>query len=103
MPNLSELLDRTYETTVGARTVRQMIEGDRPAVFIAYPMDFTPVCTRQLCSYRDNWADLAKLPVRWWGINKADPAKHRKFKEEKNLPMDLISDSEGDLLRALGM
>ena len=101
--NIGGLLDREFETTAGPRTVRQMIEGTQPTVFISYPMDFTPVCTKQLCSYRDNWAEMGNLPVRWWGINQADPEKHNKFKAQKSLPFELISDPAGDLLRALGM
>jgi peroxiredoxin len=100
---LDPILDQTFETTAGPRAVRQMIEGDIPTVFISYPMDFTPVCTMQLCSYRDHWESLAPLKCRWWGINQANPALHGSFKEKKKLPFELISDKDGALLKALGL
>lgn len=103
MTALSPLLDQSFESTAGPRTVRQLIEGPGPAVFIAYPMDFTPVCTAQLCSYRDQWGELAALPCRWWGINQAPPEKHDRFKSEKNLPFDLVTDPKGALTKALGL
>lgn len=101
--SLDALWDRTYETTAGPRTLREMLDPKLPTVFLAYPMDFTPVCTAQLCSYRDNWPRLSKLPCRWWGVNQAPLEKHRRFKEEKQLPLDLVTDPDGALLKALGL
>ncbi len=103
MAAIAQLFDESFETTAGAKTARQLIEPPGPTVFIAYPMDFTPVCTAQLCSYRDHWAGFASLPCRWWGINQANAELHQKFKSQKQLPFDLISDPNGKLLKALGL
>ncbi len=103
MAGLNEILNESFETTAGKKSLREMIGGERVTVFIAYPMDFTPVCTRQLCSYRDHWPEMAGLACRWWGINQASPEKHERFKREKQLPFELISDPEGTLLKALGL
>lgn len=100
---LNDLMDTPYPTTAGSLTLRQMLDPRRPTVFVAYPMDFTPVCTKQMCSYRDNWPRLSQLPCAWWGINQAPVDKHRRFKEEHGLPMDLITDRDGSLLKALGL
>jgi peroxiredoxin Q/BCP len=101
--NLSSLLDSPYPTTSGPRTLREILAPDRPTVFVSYPMDFTAVCTKQLCSYRDDWSRLSALPVRWWGINRASPEMHARFKSEKSLPFDLITDPDGRLLSALNL
>lgn len=101
--SLESLLDAEFETTAGTKTLRSMLEADRPTVFVAYPMDFTPVCTKQMCSYRDNWPRLSQLNCAWWGINQAPMEKHRRFKEEHGLPMELITDKDGRLLKALGL
>ena len=98
---LGPILERKLETTAGEKTVREMIEGDRPTVFISYPMNFTPVCTKQLCSYRDDWENLASLPCRWWGINRFSIEKHRRFRAQHDFPFDLVSDPSGDLLEEL--
>lgn len=100
---LESMLDATFETTAGTQSVRAMLDPDRPTVFVAYPMDFTPVCTKQMCSYRDNWPQLSRLNCSWWGINQAPVEKHHRFKEEKKLPMELITDKDGSLLKALGL
>lgn len=100
---LNHLFDETYPTTAGPRTLREIVSGDLPTVFVAYPMDFTTVCTKQLCSYRDDWTQLSALPCRWWGINQVSVEKHRKFKAEHRLPMELVTDEGGELLKALGL
>jgi peroxiredoxin len=100
---LTPLFETRLETTRGPMTVREMIPHDRPAVFISYPMDFTPTCTRQLCSYRDAWPQIADLACPWWGINRMPIRAHRKFKSRHGFPMDLISDREAVLLGALDL
>lgn len=100
---VQELMDRSFSTTAGAKKLSEILDPERPTVFMAYPMDFTPVCTTQMCSYRDTWGAMSALPVRWWGINQASEEKHARFKSEKNLPYDLITDADGALLKALGL
>ena len=100
---MGPLLEVEFETTAGTKTLREIIGGDRPTVFMSYPMDFTPVCTKQLCSYRDDWASLEPLQCQWWGINRSDVVKHRKFKSQHEFPFDLISDPKSRILSALGL
>lgn len=101
--SLAELMNSSYETTQGNLALAEMIAPDRLTVFVAYPMDFTFVCTRQLCNYRDHWDELSGLNVRWWGINQAPLDKHLRFKEQKNIPFELVTDPDGRLLQALGL
>lgn len=100
---LSALLETTFETTAGDKTLADLLADDRPTVFVGYPMDFTSVCTKQLCSYRDDWSELSTLPIRWWGINQSPVKKHERFKAEHSLPFDLVTDRRGKLLAALGL
>lgn len=103
MAALDNLLDRSFETTAGSKTLRNLLEGDLPTVFVSYPKDFTLVCTRQLCNYRDQWELLAPLRCQWWGINQEPIAKHERFKSEKGLAFDLVSDPDAALLKPLGL
>lgn len=101
--DLKDLLDHTYETTAGTKTLREILDPARPTVFIATPMDFTPVCTKQMCDYRNNWEHFSKLDCRWWGLNQASAAVRARFKVEKNMPMDLITDPDGELLKRMNL
>jgi peroxiredoxin Q/BCP len=101
--SLQDLMDESFETTAGKRTLKELLDPERPTVFVGYPMDFTPVCTKQMCNYRDNWPRLSQLHCAWWGINQADLGKHFRFKEEHQLPLELVTDPQGKLLKALGL
>ena len=61
-------------------------------LLVFYPGDDTPVCTRQLCDYRDGIEVFRGLGVRVVGISKDDADSHQKFKEKHQLPFTLLSD-----------
>ena len=61
-------------------------------LLVFYPGDDTPVCTRQLCDYRDGIEAFDGLGVRVVGISRDDADSHRAFKEKHQLPFTLLSD-----------
>ncbi len=61
-------------------------------LLVFYPGDDTPVCTRQLCDYRDGLEAFADLGVSVIGISADDAASHRAFREKHGLPFTLLSD-----------
>jgi peroxiredoxin Q/BCP len=67
--------------------------GER-VLLVFYPGDNTPVCTRQMCDYRDGIEAFAGLGVRVVGISNDDADSHRKFKSKYNLPFTLLTDSD---------
>ncbi len=72
-------------------------------VLLFYPGDETPVCTRQLCSVRDNWTRYLETGAEVVGINTDPVDKHRRFAESHSLPLRLLSDSEGNVVRDYDM
>jgi peroxiredoxin Q/BCP len=67
--------------------------GER-VLLVFYPGDNTPVCTRQMCDYRDGIEAFAGLGVRVVGISNDDADSHRKFKAKYDLPFTLLTDSD---------
>lgn len=67
--------------------------GER-LLLVFYPGDDTPVCTRQLCDYRDGVEQFADLGVRVVGISADDAASHRAFRDKYQLPFVLLSDPD---------
>jgi len=63
-------------------------------LLVFYPGDNTPVCTKQLCEYRDGVEAFAGLGVRVVGISKDDAISHQKFREKHQLPFTLLSDPD---------
>ena len=76
--------------------------GKNPVVLSFYPRDFTPGCTRQLCSYRDGYDLFRRHNAVLLGISYDDPASHHRFANEHALPFPLISDSDRSLSRLYG-
>ena len=67
-------------------------------VLLFYPGDNTPVCTKQLCSVRDNWADYAATGAEVVGISTDSSESHRDFVEKHKLPLTLLSDEKGEVV-----
>lgn len=64
-------------------------------VLLFYPGDNTPVCTKQMCSVRDNWADYQATGATVVGISTDSAASHKGFAEKHNLPLTLLADETG--------
>lgn len=75
----------------------------QPVVLLFYPADETPVCTKQLCSVRDNWERYQAAGAEVVGINTDSVEKHRAFAEHHDLPLRLLSDAAGQVVRAYDM
>lgn len=69
----------------------------KTVVLLFYPGDNTPVCTKQLCSVRDNWADYAATGAEVVGISTDSPESHKDFVKKHNLPLTLLSDETGEI------
>jgi peroxiredoxin Q/BCP len=61
-------------------------------LLVFYPGDNTPVCTAQLCDYRDGIEAFEGLGVRVVGISGDDGESHRRFRAKHDLPFTLLSD-----------
>ncbi|NTU98107.1 MAG: peroxiredoxin [Chlorobiaceae bacterium] len=65
----------------------------RQVLLVFYPGDDTPVCTTQLCSYRDNYSEFLKRDITVLGISVDSEDSHKRFGEKNELPFILLSDS----------
>jgi peroxiredoxin Q/BCP len=66
----------------------------RKLLLVFYPGDDTPVCTRQLCDYRDGVEAFAGLGVEVVGISNDSAESHRKFRQKYDLPFTLLTDPD---------
>ena len=72
-------------------------------VLYFYPADFTPVCTKEACAFRDAHEDLAKLSVQVVGISPQSSESHLRFAARYELPFPLLCDSEKVVIQAYGV
>lgn len=71
-------------------------------LLVFYPGDNTPVCTAQLCDYRDGVEEFAGLDIEVIGISSDDAASHRRFRAKHKLPFALLTDADGAVARSYG-
>lgn len=74
-----------------------------PAVVYFYPADFTGVCTRQACMFRDAHEDLAAAGVQVIGVSPQGDDSHARFRAENSLPFPLLADTDKRVIRAYGV
>lgn len=72
-------------------------------VLAFYPGDFTPVCTRQFCSYRDAADRLDELDATVWGISPQSVDSHERFRTRYALTVPLLADPERRAIRSYGV
>jgi thioredoxin-dependent peroxiredoxin len=72
-------------------------------VLAFYPGDFTPVCTRQFCSYRDAADRLDELDADVVGISPQSLDSHERFRAKYGLTVPLLADPGRKVIRAYGV
>ena len=75
----------------------------RRVVLLFYPGDFTPVCTRQFCSYAERSEDFDALDAVVVGISSQPVERHREFKEFHMIPVPLLADTDKAVAKAYGV
>ncbi len=75
----------------------------KPVVLYFYPKDETPGCTKEACSFRDTWKELAKTGVVLVGVSTDTLESHKDFAKHYDLPFHLVSDPDGAIARAYGV
>jgi peroxiredoxin Q/BCP len=72
-------------------------------VLAFYPGDDTPGCTRQMCSYRDNYDDFTGVDAVVLGISPQDVDSHETWIEKRDLPFPLLADTEKKVIEMYGV
>lgn len=73
--------------------------GRKNVVLYFYPRDFTPVCTKETCGFRDMYEELASSDTEVIGVSVDDDASHARFASKYGVKFPLIADPEKTLAR----
>jgi len=77
--------------------------GKKAMVIYFYPKDDTPGCTKEACSFRDEFEVFKDLNAEVIGISSDDVNSHKKFSEKYNLPFTLLADINKDVRKKFGV
>ena len=76
--------------------------GER-VILLFYPGDFTPVCTKQFCSYAERYEDIERLDAEIVGISAQPVERHDDFKSMHSIPVPLLADVDRKVAKAYGV
>ncbi|MBU2527406.1 MAG: peroxiredoxin [Bacteroidetes bacterium] len=77
--------------------------GQKILVIYFYPKDYTPGCTKEACSFRDQYTVFQTAGAEVIGISDDTTDKHKKFANTYQLPFRLLADEGGKLRKKIGI
>jgi peroxiredoxin Q/BCP len=89
---------RGADVTLSLRAVL----AEKFLVLYFYPRDFTAVCTREACGFRDAYIELASADTEAVGVSVDDAATHDRFAQEHGIGFPLVPDPDRRLARLYG-
>ena len=75
----------------------------RKLVLYFYPKDDTPGCTKEACSFKDDWARFRKRNIAVLGVSADDEKSHKKFAQKYSLPFRLLADTDKTIVNDYGV
>lgn len=78
-----------------------LVQG--PSMLVFYPGDFTPVCTKQLCSYQSAMERFKALGIQVVGISQNSPEQHKAFRQKFGFEFPLLTDPKRELTKVYGV
>jgi peroxiredoxin Q/BCP len=85
------------------KDVRLADFAGRPVVLYFYPKDDTPGCTKEACTFRDQYQDFRDAGAAVLGVSSDSSESHRKFAAKHRLPFTLLADRGGQVRKRYGV
>jgi peroxiredoxin Q/BCP len=92
----------TASASDGSQVELKSVLDEAPIVLYFYPKDDTPGCTKEACSFRDNFAAFRKLDATIFGISYDSVESHKEFITKYKLPFVLLSDQDHVIAKLYG-
>ena len=77
--------------------------ADRWVVLFFYPKDHSPICTTQVCAFRNAYHDFRDAGAEVLGISSDSVDSHQQFTQNQKLPFQLLSDPDRQVAETYGV
>jgi thioredoxin-dependent peroxiredoxin len=84
-------------------SLKDFMGKKRALVLFFYPKDDTPGCTKEACSFRDDYEQFEKLEAEVIGVSSDSVHSHQRFAQRHGLPFTLLSDEGGEVRKLYGV
>ena len=95
--------DFSLQSTTGEKFLLSQFLGVKNVVIFFYPMDESPVCSREAEAFKEKYEAFKKLGAEVIGISSQSSESHKAFANHHNLPYILLSDAEGAVRKLYGV
>ena len=95
--------DFTLLSNTGENVTLSQFLGRKNVVIFFYPMDESPVCSREAEAFRDKYEDFKELNAEVMGISSQSVESHKSFANNHNLPFILLSDADNSVRKLYGV
>jgi peroxiredoxin Q/BCP len=99
----SKAPDFTLESQMGDNVTLSEFLEKKNVVLYFYPKDETPGCTKEACTFRDNYEQLTTLGAEVIGISGQSVESHKSFATHYGLPFILLSDKDNKVRELYGV
>ncbi len=95
--------DFTLASDDGRMVKLSEYKGKQPVVLYFYPKDETPGCTKQACSFRDNFKAFKDAGIEVLGVSVDTVDAHKAFKKNQKLNFTLLADDKKEVSKSYGV
>jgi thioredoxin-dependent peroxiredoxin len=95
--------DFTLTSLTGEPVSLESFLGKKNIVLYFYPMDNTPGCTAEACSFRDSYEVFQEAGAEVIGVSSDSEKSHQQFAKQYRLPFILLSDLGGVVRKSYGV
>ncbi len=81
------------------RSLNEFLKPNGATLLAFFPGAFTTVCTREMCTLRDNLQELIKVNAQVVGISVNDPFTNKAFAQNNNLNFPILSDYNREVVK----
>jgi peroxiredoxin len=85
------------------RAKSEFLKRGRRTIIAFFPGAFTGVCTQEMCTFRDMYAELQKLSGDIVGISVDAPFAQKAFSDANKLTFPLLCDFKRDIIQRYGV
>jgi thioredoxin-dependent peroxiredoxin len=93
-PAINKPLPEIEAAATGGITFTPEAYLGKTVVLYFYPKDATPGCTTEAMQFRDRYKDFVKSGAVVFGVSRDNMGSHDRFKQQLELPFELIADTE---------
>jgi len=95
--------DFTLPSQTGENVTLSEFFGKKNIVLYFYPKDESSACTKEACTFRDNYEVFKELGAEVIGISSQSVESHKSFASHHNLQFILLSDEDNKVRKLYGV